>query len=301
MEGAVSYINPWAWYRWARPHPILDKPWRREGDPEQINEQLAEKLRKDITDIKFNRGMKKANVIVLGPAGAGKSSFINSLLSCMKGRLSKKTTTSVSDGDSFTTKMLKLTAKDLNIRLFDTMGINVKKFISEEEIKSILEGKLKHGYSFRKKDTTESEPNTDYTNVEPKENEKIQVAVIVVAADAMKDIPSDENKMSAIREKVKEISEVLKEYDILPIYILTNVDAICAEVRRSPKMIFQSRAVHEMVKKVHDTFGPDENDIFPVVNYVKEVDTTTVRDIPLLFALRHIVRLAADHAENDSI
>ncbi|XP_059204431.1 interferon-induced protein 44-like [Centropristis striata] len=81
------------------PPPLLDQPWRN----------LSWNKQEDLTFVRTyqprHKEVKHLRILLHGPTGAGKSSFINSVDSVLQGRIAGRVQTDAISGKSFTTKV----------------------------------------------------------------------------------------------------------------------------------------------------------------------------------------------------
>lgn len=75
---------------------------------------------------------------------------------------------------------------------------------------------------------------------------------------------------------------------------VTKIDQICTKVREDLTTVFHSKNVNEAVEKASLLVGVQKNKVFPVKNYVDEVETDTNSNILLLLALKTAICMGVD-------
>ncbi|XP_060583735.1 interferon-induced protein 44-like [Ruditapes philippinarum] len=290
----------------APPCPFTSTPWRTTP---AWSEDSESSLRKQIEKIhpKWNREnveetnpekkqkRKKPTIVLVGPVGAGKSSFVNAILSVSKGHKVDRALTE-RGSKSCTTTYDKYTDKSLldRFRLRDCMGLEQ----SEEEgfnvadMVALLEGHVKDGYTFNPRSPISPEHNKWRAN--PEFEHQTHCVVFVVDANVMHiGIPP------AYVRKIREIQDAVKRLRVPRVLILTKADVLCKEVHNDIANMFRSVKVREAVKTASEVFNIPEASIHPVTNYEDEdsIEISWKRNIPLLLALRQITQYANDMIE----
>ncbi|XP_076153666.1 interferon-induced protein 44-like [Alosa pseudoharengus] len=251
--------------------------------------------------------VKNLRILVYGPIGAGKSSFINSIDSIFQGRLTTGALADTLAGHSFTKMYKTHKIKDgqygvyLNFVISDVMGLERgdSEGVQTDDIKNILAGRIKEGYVFNPANPClEKEYNKD-----PSLSDKIHCLVSVIPADTLLWC-ADSSKISdhAMREtdkafikKIKDVRAHASMMGIPQVVILSKVDEACPEVNEDIKMIYNSRKIYERIKHCSFNLGVPEYCIFPVKNYHDENCLNNDMDVLLLSALTNILNFANDH------
>ncbi|XP_060563079.1 interferon-induced protein 44-like [Ruditapes philippinarum] len=277
------------------PSPLTSNPWRT--TPEW-NKEFESSLRKDIKAIE---PPFKPNIVLVGPVGAGKSSYINATLSVAKGHKVDMAYTE-SGSKSCTTSYDRYTDKTLlqNFRLIDCMGLeqSTEEGFNVADMVSLLKGHIKNGYQFNPRSPISSE-NKDHWHVNPTFEDHIHCVVFVVDANVMHiGIPP------AYVGKIRQIQDAVKRLRVPRVLILTKADELCYTVRDDNTNMFRSVKVKEAVKTASEVFRIPEASIHPVTNYedADAIEISWKRNIPLLIALRQITQYTNDRIEalNDS-
>ncbi|MEQ2287527.1 hypothetical protein AMECASPLE_013506, partial [Ameca splendens] len=148
----MSQQPNWGFYVQAAESPTLDEPWRelRWGE-KQKNLQYAQKYMPEKDDIRYLR------VLLYGPVGAGKSSFINSVSNVLRGRMTIPALASATTSDQSFTKKYEThklikgrgTSKTFYPVVFnDIMGLEDgdRRGVHADDIKLALRGHVKEGH-----------------------------------------------------------------------------------------------------------------------------------------------------------
>ncbi|XP_045179629.2 interferon-induced protein 44-like [Mercenaria mercenaria] len=269
------------------PKKLTDRPWRQ---PSTWNATLEQSI---LSDIRQLDPQKKPNLLILGPVGAGKSSFINSILSIGKGRKCASAPTGESSS-SWTLDLDRFTERSLlkKYRLLDCMGIEptVGHGFHPEDIVCLLKGHVKKGYKFNPASPiTES---SEHYRRNPEFGDQTHCVIFVVNAKTIHSgIPP------AYVQKISYLQDKIKREHIPRILILTKADQLCDEVERDITNMFWSVKVQEAVKTASEVFSIDQASIHPVKNYEVDFNIDTKTNIPLLIALRQTMQYAADRVE----
>ncbi|XP_055360568.1 interferon-induced protein 44-like [Betta splendens] len=268
------------------PPKVLDKPWRKiDWGKKQESLQYVNNYKP------FNKE-QQLRILLHGQCGAGKSSFINSVQSVLRGRMCRQALADNTSGDSFTKKYKTYRIHKDRPDIFypfifnDLMGLSKHKGALVDDIKLSLQGHVKDNCRFN----TESRlPEDDALyNIAPNDNDKVHVLVYVVDANTLSTM-SDE-----VQKKFKDIREEASHLDIPQIAILTKVDAACPEVKKDLKNIYRSTYLKEMMEQFSVDVGIPMDSIFLVKNYHEEIDLNDDIDSLILSALKHILYSGED-------
>ncbi|XP_066518428.1 interferon-induced protein 44-like [Hoplias malabaricus] len=276
------------------PSPEFDKPWRPVTWSDSNKEQMIKKLRKmqlGIADLSHLR------ILLHGPVGAGKSSFINSVRTVFQSCTSTTALTDTTTGDSFTTKLkihrVKKSPGSFYPFVFaDIMGLEQEKGVCTEDIISILQGHIKNHYTF--KPVSPIDKTNDYYNSEPKQKDKVHCLVSVLPADKITLMSED------VSQKMKQVREKARNLEIPQVVIMSKVDNICPLVSEDLKSIYTSRKIKEKMQECSYRLGVPMNCIFPVKNYYEEITNVLEVDILILMATTNIVQFAKDYVEDQT-
>ncbi|XP_040918235.1 interferon-induced protein 44-like isoform X2 [Toxotes jaculatrix] len=266
---------------------LFSKPWR----------DLPENCKDNLTFLNSykpqNKEVKHLRILLHGPVGSGKSSFINSVDSVFQKRVTNRVMTDAISGSSFTQKYktFKIHKDPDNIYSFvfnDIMGFeqNANRGVPVEDVILALKGHVKENYKFVP-GCQLREGDEGYTSC-PTLNDRVHVLVSVVPASSVS-LMSDEvvKKMRAVRLAASEIG-------IPQLAILTKVDEACPEVRDDVKNTYKSKHLKEQVEEFSQLLGLPVSCIFLVKNYSSEIKVNADIDALILCALRQMVSLGED-------
>ncbi|XP_040924961.1 interferon-induced protein 44-like isoform X1 [Betta splendens] len=263
------------------PEPWRNVPWGKE-DLQEVKKQLNE------------MEIPHLRVLVYGPVGSGKSSFINSVSSVFRKRICSPSLVNANNDENSFTKKHKSTGIHIDDRknspslLFsDIMGLEdgTKRGVSVEDVKLILEGHMKDDYKFN----PVSPLSTDdpHYNPAPSKEDKVHVLVWVCSANAT------EINVSVVK-KMKNIRETASEMGIPQFAVLTKIDEACAETEKDLKNVYRSKYVKQKMTNFSTTLGIPLNCIFPVKNYSDEIELDNDVDCLILSIVKKIIHFGND-------
>ncbi|XP_029911871.1 interferon-induced protein 44-like [Myripristis murdjan] len=238
--------------------------------------------------------VKHLRILLHGPVGAGKSSFINSVESVLQGRITGRAPAEANTSESFTKKyqtykIQKGRPRDFYPFVFnDTMGLEMKedRGVHPGDIKLALKGHVKDGYTFNPASKLSSDNH--YYNAQPTLNDKVHVLVCIVPADKILLLTKDDVK------KMKDIRETASDLGIPQLAVLTRIDLACPLIKEDLKNVYKSKNLKEKMEKFSQLVGIPMNCIFPVKNYSEEIDVDSEVDSLILSALRRIISSGED-------
>ncbi|TDH06456.1 hypothetical protein EPR50_G00113580 [Perca flavescens] len=256
-------------------------------------------LRDNVRDLQYvkeykpgNKDIKHVRILLYGPDGAGKSSFIKSVCSVIQGRV---TTDALTSDKSYngTYETFKI-RKEGNSETFchfvfnDVMDLKDGDGICVDDIKLTLKGHVKEGYQFKPSSPLSPE-DPDY-NCCPSADDKVHVLVCVLSADSAVITDSVLKKMADIREAASELG-------IPQMAIGTYIDSACPETKKDLKNVYKSQQLKQKVKDFSAAVGVPENYIFPVKNYSDETHINDDVNTLILSALRQMISLGDNFIE----
>ncbi|KAL3873826.1 hypothetical protein ACJMK2_036911 [Sinanodonta woodiana] len=243
------------------------------------------------------------NILLLGQVGAGKSSIVNTITSIFEDHASHKVEST--GGVHSVTRVYQIrssTGTDLAFRLCDTKGIENGETIRTEDIQRMIDGE--------KLDMEPSEPSYDGSYRSKLQYWKDKLFGFarwmrgwifrVKALDINKRVYCvvyviDASSLDIIHETVenyfKDCRKLMKQNGGIPeIVLLTKADVCSNAVKGDLKAISYCPDIKNVVQKVMDKFGFYENQIFPVVNMLKDVRVRRETSILFLMALRQMLK-----------
>ncbi|XP_059204583.1 interferon-induced protein 44-like [Centropristis striata] len=270
---------------------LLDQPWRN----------LPEDNQEDLTFVKDyeprNQGANHLRILLHGPVGAGKSSFINSVDCALQGRIAGRAPTDATTSTSFTKKyktykILKGQDDFYSFIFNDTMGFEkeTNTGVLEEDVKLVLEGHVEDGYKFSPSQKL-MEGDKGYRSA-PTLDDKVHVLVCVLPADKVS-LTSDE-----VVKKMREVRITASDMGIPQLAILTKVDEACPETKEDIKDVYRSKYLKEQVDKFSKLLGLPQDCIFLVKNYGTDPIMNDDNDVVILNALRQMITFGDDFLNN---
>ncbi|KAI4893967.1 hypothetical protein NFI96_008537 [Prochilodus magdalenae] len=237
-------------------------------------------------------------IVLYGPMGAGKSSFINSVQRALLGRNfigAQECSTCTGRIGTISVKTHRLKkpgGEQYPLEFVDTMGFEAEKdkgMLLEDLIK-ILEGYILDGYTCNPvKSICNEHPKY---NKSPSPRDKAHCLVGVLPADC---VSMTEDR---IFENCKMVQDKAKELGIPQVIILTKVDKACEDVSKDVTHIYKSKKIEAKVNLCSTHSGISKNSIYPVKNYHTEITQDDDADVLILMALRDIVYFANDYVED---
>ncbi|XP_029532376.1 interferon-induced protein 44-like [Oncorhynchus nerka] len=265
-------------------------PWTEEG---------RGSLRKNLVSFKpACRSLNRVRVLLMGPAGSGKSSFINSVRSVMFGRVlllpfigtaTKGFIKKLKSYDIRSERGGKPTALTLCDVL--ALGDGERTGLTLTDALAVIKGYAPEGHDFQGEAPIKAE-TPGYRPV-PSINDQIHCAVFVLNACQVMTTSDD------LTETLRTIQAEIADLDIPQVVLLTHVDQVCHAVQEDVKFVYSSRILQEKMQKAAEVVGLPVSYVLPVKNYSSELSVSCNTDILLLSAIHHILQAVDDTYEEN--
>ncbi|XP_056144488.1 interferon-induced protein 44-like [Lampris incognitus] len=236
-------------------------------------------------------------IMLYGPVGAGKSSFINSVNSILQGRMAGEALAdSVASSVSFTKKYTTYKMKKGRRGQFypfvfnDIMGLEGQVGVCMEDIKLALTGHMREGYKFNPASPL-SKDDAGF-NPCPTPDDIVHVLVCVVPSPNTSQIPGDTMK------QMRDIRLFASDRGIPQIAVITKIDEACPEVERDIRNVYKSKLLKKNMEDFSARLGIPMNCIFPVKNYHEETSLDDDVSLLILTALKQITDFGKDYIEH---
>ncbi|XP_036964578.1 interferon-induced protein 44-like [Acanthopagrus latus] len=278
------------------PSPTFSKPWRNiNWGNKGVDLQYVKEYQTEKDDVKLVR------ILLYGPVGAGKSSFVNSVSSVLRGKISlpAAANNSAESDKSYTKKhktheIRKEKGNQQTVYPFvftDIMGLEEGSGsgVRPDDIKLALNGHVRDGYTFNPVSSLSS-GKSDY-NPQPSADDKVHILVCVLSAN------SAEIKASVL-QKIKDIRQAAHDLEIPQIAIMTKIDEACGETEEDLRNVYKSKHLKKKMKDFSAAVGIPMNCIFPIKNYSEEIDINDDVDSLILSTLRRMIDIRNDSTKN---
>ncbi|XP_012738010.2 interferon-induced protein 44 isoform X1 [Fundulus heteroclitus] len=272
-------------------HPLLKEPWIQ-IDWEEDRESDLEFLR----SYKPRADSQQLRILLHGPVGTGKSSFINSVSSIFQGRVCNKALVNNAAENNGTKKYSTYMFQRESDQKFypfvinDMIGLDSagrrNRNIHVKDIKEAMSGHIKDGYTFN--------PECKILNEDrhfqdcPTANDKVHVLVCVI----------DATKATHLKPKVVETIQNCRDeaadLGIPHVAIFTKIDEACPMIRKDVTNVYRSKLLKSKIERFSKNVGIPLSSIFPVKNYLTERKLNNDVDVLILNAMRHIVEIGDD-------
>ncbi|XP_055362591.1 interferon-induced protein 44-like isoform X2 [Betta splendens] len=263
------------------PPPVFDKPWRT------VDWRGKQRALEKVNKYKPYTEDQHLRILLHGPVGAGKSSFINSVQSVVRSNMNVKALADHSSGSCFTKEFTTYNVEReggdaVHPFVFnDIMGLSANKGVLVEDVKLALKGHVKDGYKFNPE--SKLSEGDGFYNSAPSANDRVHILVCVIPADTLSSIND------SIIKEIREIRLEASRMGIPQVAVLTKVDMACPEVGRDLKNVYLSKRIKKMMEQFSADSGIPMNCIFPVKNYHEEIDLSDDMDALILSVLNHII------------
>ncbi|XP_073700349.1 interferon-induced protein 44-like isoform X2 [Garra rufa] len=278
---------------------LLENEWRKMEWSKEVREKLMESVR---TFKPASEAVTEARVLLIGPVGAGKSSFISSVQSVFSGRVINRAMVGSSSSISFTKKL-----RSYNIRgagedadeptalvLCDVMGVGEGEStgLTLHDALSVIKGHAPEGHQFSPEQPISAE--TVGFVKKPGTNNKVHCVVFVI----------DGSKVGSYAKSFGATFQQLREHisnlGVHQVAVLTHVDQVCNTTRSDITMVYRSKAIQQAMVKAGELLGMATSYIVPVKNYCSELDLDENTDVLLLKAVDHILQYVNLYFQDNS-
>ncbi|XP_036406207.1 interferon-induced protein 44-like [Megalops cyprinoides] len=253
-----------------------------------------ETLRKNL--VSYNptyESLSKVKILLVGPVGAGKSSFINSIISVMYRHVTQMPIIGCHP-DGFTKKLrcydirAEKGGQPTALTLCDAMGFgdSEETGLTLHDTLAVIKGHVPEGHKFDREAPINH--NTAGYHLSPALKDKIHCAVFVL--DACKVL----SYSGSLEEMLKRVNSELSDLEIPHMVLLTHVDQVCHAVQEDVQYVYTSRIVQERVEKAAKLVGLPVSSVFPVRNYARENVVNCNVDILMLSAISEMLQAIDD-------
>uniref|UniRef100_A0A087Y8H7 Interferon induced protein 44c2 n=1 Tax=Poecilia formosa TaxID=48698 RepID=A0A087Y8H7_POEFO len=273
---------------------LLEKPWRNIQWTSERKQQLMTSIQNYLPEIK---AVNQARVLLVGPVGAGKSSFFNSINSAFRGNMTCQAITGTAR-TSVTTQYRAYTIKTgrrggtLPLILCDTMGLeeNADSGLNVDDIVSIFKGHMKDRYQFSSCSSILEDSPGYQKHVTL--NDTIHCLAYVIDTCKVSLLSQKMlDKLTAIRKRANQLG-------IPQILLMTKVDEACPLVAKDLKNVYRSVYIQEKARQLSDSLGIPLSYVLPVKNYSEELELDQNTDILLFMVLEQMLNYADSYFEN---
>lgn len=268
----------------------LPTPWREvENDvfSQTTKEQLLGKVNAIVPPT------EAINFIVIGKVGAGKSSFVNTLMTVLNNTVRICTIQAVYEPieDSVTKKFSEVNLKTFRdgkkIRIYDCCGF-IKKDQNTlyNDLEKAITGHMKKNYQFQEK--VEFDEKSEWYRKDPSISDKMHCVLFVVNADK----PEDNFSITTMHRRVALMNIPTR-------LILTKIDKLDMCNSGDLSDIFISKHPLEKIKEAKQIYNFRDCQIHPIANYVEGTTQNITQDVLTLLACIDIMEEAVMHIKNN--
>ncbi|KAG9350806.1 hypothetical protein JZ751_024695 [Albula glossodonta] len=286
---------------------LLDSPWRNVD----FTEENREVLMHYIASYKPScESVSEARVLLLGPVGAGKSSFISSVHSVFSGRVTNRAMVGTS-GTSFTQKLRTFTIQGrgesgdqpTGLVLCDVMGLGEGEMsgLTLHDALAVIRGHTPEGHKVHMRErqpmlesSTQNQnkfspeqpvrPETVGYVKKPSAKEKVHCVAFVVDATKI------ESHTKGMASTFRQLREHISDLGVHQVALLTHVDQVCQATAGDITKVYRSQLLKKTMERAAVLLGMSMSYIVPVKNYSSELDVDGNIDTLLLCAVKHILQ-----------
>lgn len=237
-----------------------------------------------------HQDVNQTRVLLLGPVGSGKSSFISSVQSVFNGRVINRAMVGTSPS-SFTKRLQSYNIQAENddgptgLVLCDIMGLRNEDMtgLTLHDILSVIKGHVPEGHKFRPDQPVTSD--TEGYLKWPELKDKIHCVVFVVDGSTL-------NTFTGFKSNFQQLREHISDLGIHQVALLTHIDKICPDTQKDASAVYSSVHLKQLIANVATLLGMSTSYVIPVKNYAAELNLDTNTDVLLLSAVDHILQYA---------
>lgn len=241
--------------------------------------------------------VSEVRILLVGPVGSGKSSFVNSVKSVFQGRLTRQAIVG-SDESSITKQYRVYSIKDGNsgdtlpFMLGDSMGLEVEEEagLCTDDIPHILKGCVPDRYQFDPREPIKPEHFT-YADSPPLKDRIHCVAFVL-------DINSVDTLSDKMVAKLKKIRKDVVDFGIGCVALLTNVSDYDEVLDDNFVNMAERMTSLSQVQNVQNMLNIPIANILMVSNYASERRLEPLKDVLIFAALGQMLRAADDALED---
>ncbi|XP_063079014.1 interferon-induced protein 44-like [Engraulis encrasicolus] len=265
-------------------------PWREMSWTDNTRDDLRERF---LSHVVAGECVSSARVLLLGPTGAGKSSFINSIRSVMFKRITHMTLTGPQASNRFK-KLRSCSIRSerggnaISLTLCDVMALGEKHEagLSNSDALSVIKGHVSEGYKFSEYWSITSETR-GYKGA-PAISDKIHAVLFVLDARKVSSYSSH------LQRNMRELQAEISDLDVPQLVLLTHVDQVCHAVQEDVQFVYRSRPVKDKMHQAAQFLDMPVSYVLPVKNYASELSTSCSTDILLLSAVDTVLQAIDD-------
>ncbi|KAL7388780.1 hypothetical protein ABVT39_020533 [Epinephelus coioides] len=219
------------------------EPWRK------INWRDNQSALQYVRNYKPQTEGQQLRILLHGPVGAGKSSFINSVHSVLHGRMYAQALADNTFHGCFTKQYTTYKIPKRGPETFypfvfnDVMGLDPRGGALVEDIKLAMMGHVKEDYWFNPESALSDDNTYHFYNNNPTDNDKVHVLVCVIPANTVSQIRAE------TVQKIRNIRTEATKLRIPQVAILTKIDEACPELRKDLKKVYRTKYLKGKVKK----------------------------------------------------
>ncbi|XP_074515976.1 interferon-induced protein 44-like [Sebastes fasciatus] len=294
MHGDDLALTEFEVYRVEGLGGLLAKPWRNIQWTPERKQELMNAIQSYKPD---NKSVHQARVLLVGPVGAGKSTFFNSINSVFRGNMTSQAISGTA-GKSLTTQFRSYTIKAgkggeaVPLILCDTMGLeeNADAGLDIEDLINIYKGHMKDRYRFSSSNPLQA----DAPGFKKKATLNDMIHCVVYVVDTCKVSLLTQKmlqKFASIRKKTNQLG-------IPQILLMTKVDEACPLVAENLQSVYRSVYIQRKARELSESLGIPLSCVLPVKSYSEELELDRDVDILLLTAVEQMLNYSDSFFEN---